>query len=54
MKVVANEYVEMRDDIAVKDAENNHVIWQKDYYQFKAANVYADVLKYFADKSKAK
>jgi hypothetical protein len=45
--------VELQDDIIVMDAETGAEIWRKDYYQFKAPNVYADVLKHFADKKKA-
>ncbi len=50
---MSNTFVEMRDDILVKDAESGEIIWHKDYYQFKAADVYADVVKFFANKKKA-
>ncbi len=45
--VVSNVAVDERDDITVRDAATNEVIWKKDYYSFKAAAVYELILKHF-------
>ncbi len=51
--VVSNNAVDVRDDIIILDASNNHEIWRKDYYQFKAAAVYEAIVSYFVKKAGA-
>lgn len=50
INVVSNVAVDERDDITVRDAATNEIIWKKDYYQFKAASVYEQIIKHFNKK----